>query len=278
MELCASARACGRTGGALGLGDYRVAVGISLLGGVSGITRTGPDVLGPRAHPNLNVAVGTGLGCLFALAGDLAVPALAGCACLGFREWNGRVLGVASAVTQRLTLPVVDVIDGAGGVLDVRVPEECCRRVFVVGFGSTLARGACVECYDFAECRELALGANVQRSGEPGLEEVFAQAECRAGKFLGGALTTVAAFDGERGGVFFASDVDRDLFAFSKDSVAGGALGVGVGEARAGEQLGTVGGDFGQHRSATSHSAAWKVSRWRSCSRMDSRLQASQRQ
>lgn len=249
------ARANGGARGSLGLsiGDRGVAVGVGLLGGVGRITRTGPDVLGPRAHSNRHVAVGTGLGRLFALAGDLAVPALAGRTRLGFREWHGRVLGVRLAVTQRLAFAVVDVIDRACGVLRVGVSKQCCRGVFGVGFGAALARGACIECRDCAECLELTLGANVERSGEPGLEEVFAQAQRWTGELLGGALATVAAFDGECGGVLFAGGVDRDLFAFAQGSVAGGAVGVSLGESRAGEQLGGVGGDFGQHRSATSH-------------------------
>ncbi len=178
VELGANARACGRTRGALGLGvrvgDRRIAVGVGLLGGVGRITRTGPDVLGPGAHPNRHVTVGTGLGGLFALAGDLAVLALAGRARLGLGEWNWRVLGVRLTITQRLALAVVDMIDRACGVLRVGVSKECRRGVFVVGFGTALARGACIECRDFAECLELTLGANVQRSGELRLEEVFA--------------------------------------------------------------------------------------------------------
>ncbi len=177
VELCATARACGRARGALGpgvgIGDRGVAVGIGLLGGVGRITRTGPNVLGPGAHPNRRVTVRTGLGCLFALAGNLAVLALAGRARLGFREWNGRVVGVTVAVTEGLALAVVNVIDRACGVLGVGISEEC-RGGFFVGFGTALAGGACIECRDFAECLELTLGANVKRSGESALEEVFA--------------------------------------------------------------------------------------------------------
>ncbi len=260
MELCANARACGRARGLRGLGDRRIAVGIGFVGGVGWITRTRPDVLGPGAHPNRHVTVRTGFGGLFALAGDLAVLALAGRTRLGFRQRDRRILGVRLAVTQRLALAVVDVIDRACGVLRVGVSKEC-RRGFVVGFGTALARGAYIERLDLAECLELTLSANVERSGEACLEEVFAQAQRWVREFLRGALPTVAAFDRECGGVLLARGVDRDLFAFAQGSVAGRAVGVSLRESRAGEQLGTVGGDFGQHRSATSQSLAWKASR-----------------
>ena len=55
----------------LGVGDRRIAVGIGFRSGVSRITRTRPDVLGPSAHPDLGVTVRTGLGGLFALAFSL---------------------------------------------------------------------------------------------------------------------------------------------------------------------------------------------------------------
>lgn len=263
VKLCANARAnCGaRRALGVSIGDCGVAVGVGFLGGVRGVTRTRSDVLGPRAHPDLGVTVRAGLGGLFASAGDLAVAALAGRTRLSFCEWNRRVPGVRFAVTQGVALTVVDVIDSARWILDVGVPEEGCRGVFVVGFGSALARGACIERRDFAERLELTLGANVQRSGETALEEVFAQSQRWAGEVFRCALATVDAFDREGGGVLLAGGVDRDLFAFSEDSVAGDALGVGFGELRAGKQLGGVGGDFGQHRSATSQSSVWKASR-----------------
>ena len=171
-------------------------------------------------------------------------------------------------------------IDGASGGLGSFVSDECRGFFgFVVGFGRALAWSACGDQVGIVEGVELTLGLDVERSGKSGFEEVLLESEGWRGEFLGGTVRAVDSFDTNGRGVLLSGGVDRDLFAFSEGSGAARAVGgVVVGEFRAGEQLGGVGADCGQHWSATSHSSAWKASRWRSCSRMDSRLQAVQRQ
>ena len=247
-----TARACAWARRSLGVGvsDRRVAVaiGIGLLDGVGWITRTRPNVLWPGAQLHRTAAVRAGPGLLSTLVYDLAVLTASGGACFGLSEWDRCVLGLTSTVVEWSALAVIEVIDGGSGVLGSFIPDECRRGFlgFVVGFGRALARGACGDRVGVVEGMKFALGLDVERSGETRLEEVLAESECRAGKFLRGALSAVDSFDTEGGEVLLPGGVDRTLFALAKDSVAGGALAaIVLGEFGAGEQLGGVGVDRG---------------------------------
>ncbi len=97
-----------------------------------------------------------------------------------------------------MALAVVKVIDGASGGLGSWISDECRGLLgFVVSFGRALARVACGDRVGFVERVELALGLDVKRSGEAGLEEVLGEAECWSGEFLRGTVPAVDPFDPE---------------------------------------------------------------------------------
>lgn len=127
---------------------------------------------------------------------------------------------------------------------------------------------------------EALLGADVHQAGELALQEEFGYPQRRRRDRVGCTVATVQVVETPRASIPWACGIHGDLFAFSERT---GALRAGTGILASGrsdtdEELGYAVVDFGQHRSATSQSAAWKVSRWRSRSRMDSRPQFVHRQ
>lgn len=127
---------------------------------------------------------------------------------------------------------------------------------------------------------ETLLGTNVHHTGELALEEEFVHTQPGSSNRVWFTVTTVQVGETPCIGTFRTGSIHGEPFAFSEDTGAPSTRTVIVAGGQSGtyEELGGAGIDLGQHRSATSQSAAWKVSRWRSCSWMDSRLQAAHRQ